>query len=226
VVAGLELAGYNLQCRTVGGDYFDYVPFGDGLALVVGDVAGKGMPAALLMASLQAHTQAITELGGELGGDPASVVAKLNRAVTKCTPDNRFVTFCMAVFNPLASTLTYCNAGHNPPLLIRSNGSVERLEEGGMVLGLFAGAAFTDKTVRFDAGDLLILYSDGVVEACSAKGDEEFGEERLARIVSGSGSLEPQRVIERVIEELRAWAGDGSFADDVTVVLARRTAAP
>ena len=226
VVAGLELAGYNLQCRTVGGDYFDYVPFGDGLALVVGDVAGKGMPAALLMASLQAHTQAITELGGELGGDPASVVAKLNRAITKCTPDNRFVTFCMAVFNPLASTLTYCNAGHNPPLLIRSNGSIERLEEGGTVLGLFAGAAFTDKTVRFDAGDLLILYSDGVVEACSAKGDEEFGEERLARIVAGSGSLEPQRVIERVIEELRAWAGDGSFADDVTVVLARRTAAP
>ena len=224
VVAGLELAGYNLQCRTVGGDYFDYVPFGDGLALVVGDVAGKGMPAALLMASLQAHTQAITELGGELGGDPASVVAKLNRAITKCTPDNRFVTFCMAVFDPLASTLTYCNAGHNPPLLIRSNGSIERLEEGGMVLGLFAGAAFTDKTVRFDAGDLLILYSDGVVEACSAKGDEEFGEERLARIVAGSGSLEPQRVIERVIEELRAWSGDGSFADDVTVVLARRTA--
>ena len=226
VVAGLELAGYNLQCRTVGGDYFDYVPYGDGLALVVGDVAGKGMPAALLMASLQAHTQAITELGGELGGDPASVVAKLNRAITKCTPDNRFVTFFLAVFDPLASTLTYCNAGHNPPLLIRSNGSIERLEEGGMVLGLFAGAAFTDKTVRFDAGDLLILYSDGVVEACSANGDEEFGEERLARIVAGSGSLEPQRVIERVIEELRAWSGDGSFADDVTVVLARRTAAP
>ena len=225
VVAGLELAGYNLQCRTVGGDYFDYVPFGDGLALVVGDVAGKGMPAALLMASLQAHTQAITELGGELGGDPASVVAKLNRAITKCTPDNRFVTFCMAVFDPLASTLTYCNAGHNPPLLIRSNGGIERLEDGGMVLGLFAGAAFTDKMVRFDAGDLLILYSDGVVEACSANGDEEFGEERLARIVAGSASLEPQRVIERVIEELRAWSGDGSFADDVTVVLARRTAA-
>jgi serine phosphatase RsbU (regulator of sigma subunit) len=79
--------------------------------------------------------------------------------------------------------------------------------------------------VRFDAGDLLILYSDGVVEACSANGDEEFGEERLARIVAGSASLEPQRVIERVIEELRAWSGDGSFADDVTVVLARRTAA-
>jgi serine phosphatase RsbU (regulator of sigma subunit) len=226
VFAGLELAGYNLQCRTVGGDYFDYLPYGEGkLALAVGDVAGKGMPAALLMASLQAHTQAITELGGELGGDPASVVAKLNRAITRFTPDNRFVTFFLAVFDQRASTLTYCNAGHNPPLLIRSDGSIERLEEGGMVLGLFAGAAFEDKTVRFDAGDFLILYSDGVVEACSSNGDEEFGEERLVRIASGCGSLELPRVTERVIEALRAWSGDGSFADDVTVVLARRTAA-
>jgi sigma-B regulation protein RsbU (phosphoserine phosphatase) len=224
-VPGLDLAGYNLQTRTVGGDYFDYLPFGNGMALVVADVAGKGMPAALLMASLQAHTQAITELGGELGGDPASVVAKLNRAITRSTPDNRFVTFFMAVFDPAASTLTYCNAGHNPPLLIRSDGSVERLEEGGTVLGLFAAAAFQDKTIRFDPGDLLILYSDGVVEACPANGAEEFGEDRLLRIASESGSLEAPRVIERVIEALRAWSGDGSFADDVTLVLARRTAA-
>jgi sigma-B regulation protein RsbU (phosphoserine phosphatase) len=221
-IPGLELAGYNLQCRTVGGDYFDYLPYGDSLALAVGDVAGKGMPAALLMASLQAHTQAITELGGELGGDPASVVAKLNRAITAHTPANRFVTFFLTVFDPVASTLTYCNAGHNPPLLLRSNGAIERLEEGGMVLGLFAAASFEDKTVPFDPGDLLILYSDGVVEACSANADEEFGEERLAKIARECGSLDLPQVIEKIFEGLRAWAGDGSFADDVTVVLARR----
>lgn len=221
--AGLELAGYNLQCRTVGGDYFDYLPYGHGkLAVAVGDVAGKGMPAALLMASLQAHTQAIIELGGELDGDPASVIAKLNRAITARTPDNRFVTFFLAVFDPVASTLNYCNAGHNPPLLIRSGGAIERLEEGGMVLGLFAGAQYLDKTVPFDVGDLLILYSDGVVEACSSKGDEEFGEDRLVRIVAESKSLDLPRVIERVLEDLRAWSGDGAYADDVTVVLARR----
>ena len=173
--------------------------------------------------SLQAHTQAITELGSELGGGPASIVAKLNRAITRYTPDNRFVTFFLAVFDPTASTLTYCNAGHNPPLLIRSDGSVERLDIGGTVLGLFAGALFQDKTIRFDPGDLLILYSDGVVEACPANGGEEFGEERLLRIASESGSLEAPRITERVIEALRAWSGDGSFADDVTLVLARRT---
>ncbi len=175
------------------------------------------------MASLQAHTQAIIELGGELGGDPASVIAKLNRAITKRTPDNRFVTFFLAVFDPVASTLDYCNAGHNPPRLIRSDGAVERLEEGGMVLGLFAGAQYLDKTIQFDQGDLLILYSDGVVEACSSKGDEEFGEDRLVRIVAESKSLDLPRVIERVLEELRAWSGDGAYADDVTVVLARRS---
>jgi sigma-B regulation protein RsbU (phosphoserine phosphatase) len=220
VVAGLDLAGYNLPCRTVGGDYFDYLPFGeDKLALVVGDVAGKGMPAALLMAGLQAHAQALTESGG----DVCNVVAKLNKAITSRSPGNRFVTFFMAVFDPATSTLTYCNAGHNPPLLIRANGAIERLEEGGIVIGIFAGASYQSKTIPFDTGDLLILYSDGVVEACPANTEDEFGEERLVKIVSENRSLELPRIIERVMDELRAWSGDGSFADDVTLMLARRT---
>jgi len=220
-VAGLDLAGYNLPCRTVGGDYFDYLPYGDGkLALLVGDVAGKGMPAALLMASLQAHAQALTENGG----DVRNVVAKLNKAVTSRSPGNRFVTFFLAVFDPSDSTLTYTNAGHNPPMLIRADGSIERLQEGGMVLGIFAGACFEQKTTRFDPGDILVLYSDGVVEACPANTEDEFGEERLGRIVGANGALDLQRIIERVMEDLRAWCGDGSYADDVTIMLARRRA--
>ena len=221
-VAGLELAGYNLPCRTVGGDYFDYLPYGDGkLALLVGDVAGKGMAAALLMARLQAHAQVLTESGGEL----RQVVAKLNKAVSSRSPGNRFITFFMAVFDAAASTLTYCNAGHNPPMLIRAGGVIERLEEGGTVLGIFAGASFEEKTIPFDVGDLLILYSDGVVEACAANRDEEFGEERLARIVGNSCAVDLPRVIERVMVEMRTWSGDGSYADDVTLMLARRCAA-
>ena len=219
-VAGLDLAGYNLPCRTVGGDYFDYLPFGHGsLAVLVGDVAGKGMPAALLMASLQAHAQALTESGGELH----SVMAKLNKAVTSRSPGNRFVTFFMAVFDEDASKLTYCNAGHNPPMLIRGGRAVERLEVGGTVLGIFAGAAYQEKTIPFGMGDLLILYSDGVVEACPANGDEEFGEERLVSIVARFSALPLPRIIELVMEELRKWSGDGSYADDVTLVLARRS---
>ena len=150
--------------------------------------------------------------------------AKLNRAITAHTPANRFVTFFLTVFDPLASTLTYCNAGHNPPLLLRANGTVERLEEGGMVLGLFGAAGFEDKTVSFGPGDLLILYSDGVVEACAVHCEEEFGEERLATVARGCGSLPLPQVIEKIVESLRAWAGEGTFADDVTIVLARRSA--
>jgi sigma-B regulation protein RsbU (phosphoserine phosphatase) len=221
VVPGLEMAGYNLPCRTVGGDYFDYLPYGESmLALVVGDVAGKGMPAALLMARLQAHAQALTEFGGEV----RHVVAKLNKAVTSRSPGNRFITFCLAVFDPATSTLTYCNAGHNPPMLLRANGAIEKLEVGGMVLGIFADITFEQQTIRFEPGDLLILYSDGVVEACPANREEEFGEERLVRIVNQSREVDLSRVIERVMDELRAWSGDGSYADDVTLVLARRGA--
>jgi len=189
------------------------------LALLVGDVAGKGMPAALLMASLQARAQALTEFGGEV----RDVVAKLNKAITSRSPGNRFITFCLAVFEPASSTLTYCNAGHNPPMLMRGSGDVEKLEEGGMVLGVFAEAAFEQRTIRFEPGDLLILYSDGVVEACPTNSEEEFGEERLARIVNESRELDLSRIIERVMDELRSWSGgDGSYADDVTLVLARR----
>jgi sigma-B regulation protein RsbU (phosphoserine phosphatase) len=176
--------------------------------------------AALLMASLQAHAQALTENGGEV----RNVIAKLNKAVTSRSPVNRFVTFFLAVFDPVTSTLTYSNAGHNPPMLIRADGTIERLEEGGIVLGIFAGASFEQKTTRFDPGDLLVLYSDGVVEACPANADEEFGEDRLASIVGKSGALPLPGIIERVMEELKAWSGDGSYADDVTLMLARRCA--
>jgi len=219
--AGLALAGYNLQCKTVGGDYFDYLPFGQGkLAVAVGDVAGKGMPAALLMASLQAHVQAITELGGS----PAGVVARLNRSIGLRCPDNRFVTFFLAVFDPAASELAYSNAGHNPPLLLRMDGRVERLEAGGVALGMFARASFEEATIPFAAGDILILYSDGVVEASRAEDDEQFGEDRLVEIVRSSASGGLLQAIERVLEELRAWSGPDGFDDDITLVLARRSA--
>ena len=224
VFPGLELAGYNLQCRTVGGDYFDYLPYErDKLALAVGDVAGKGMPAALLMASVQAHAQAIAEVGGA----PADVVAKLNRAIASRCPDNRFVTFFLGVFDPRESTLSYSNAGHNPPLLLRAGGGVERMQEGGVALGMFAGMSYGEGIVPFNVGETLILYSDGVVEAARAgEGeqfeDEQFGEARLIEIVRGAGAAPLQGVIERVMEELRAWSGEGDFDDDVTLVLARR----
>jgi sigma-B regulation protein RsbU (phosphoserine phosphatase) len=221
VVAGLDLAGNNLPCHTVGGYYFDYLPYGEGkLALIVGDVAGKGMPAALLMASLQAHAQALTENGGD---DVGGLVARLNKAIKARSPGNRFITLFLAVFDPAASTLTYCNAGHNPPMLLRAGGELEKLEEGGLALGMFAGAQYGHQSVRFESGDLLVLYSDGVVEACPAGADEEFGEERLINISRERAAGDLPGVIAKIMDELRAWSKDGNFADDVTLVMARRT---
>jgi len=218
---GLELAGYNLPCHTVGGDYFDYLPYGAGkLALVVGDVAGKGMPAALMVASLQAHAQALMESGGD---DVGALVAKLNKAIKARSPGNRFITLFLAVFDPEAALLRYCNAGHNPPLLLRASGEIVKLEEGGgLALGMFAGAQYTHATVAFEPGDLLVLYSDGVVEACPAGAEEEFGEERLVGIARQGRNVELPGLIERIMDDLRAWSLDGNFADDVTLMLARR----
>jgi sigma-B regulation protein RsbU (phosphoserine phosphatase) len=109
-------------------------------------------------------------------------------------------------------------------MLIRANGSIERLEEGGIVLGIFGAASYLQKTTPFDPGDILILYSDGVVEACPADADEEFGEERLVRIVGENLALPLPRLIGSVMEALKTWSGDGSYADDVTIMLARRSA--
>jgi serine phosphatase RsbU (regulator of sigma subunit) len=219
-VPGIELAGFNLPCHTVGGDYFDYLPYGEGrLALVVGDVAGKGMPAALLMASLQAHALALTEAGGD---DLALLMSRLNRNVKQRTPGNRFITLFMAVFDGAAGTLTYCNAGHNPALLLRAGGEIARLEEGGLALGMFAGLPYSSRTVAFEPGDTLILYSDGVVEACAPGSEDEFGEQGLIASVRRGGADTVDRLIERVMDDLRGWSGDGTFADDVTIMLARR----
>jgi serine phosphatase RsbU (regulator of sigma subunit) len=218
VVTGLELAGYNLPCRTVGGDYFDYLPYGEGqLALAVGDVAGKGMPAALLMASLQAHAQALTENGGEV----RNVVAKLNKAILSRSPGNRFITFFLAVFDPGTSTLTYCNAGHNPPFLV-SRGGVRRLEWGGMVVGAFEHATFDEDTQQLWPGDVLVAYSDGVTEARDSSG-AEFGEERLLSCVQANCTRSPAEIVECLLSTVHGFSAGTAQSDDITMLVLRYT---
>ena len=120
--------------------------------------------------------------------------------------------------------MSYCNAGHNPPLLIRKNGTVEQLEGGGMILGIFSGAEYTDHRVTLEEGDLLALFSDGVTEACQPDREDEFGEERLAELLAANMTLSSKEVIAKVMDALSRWSGGMSFADDVTVVIVRRSA--
>ncbi|MGA2183341.1 MAG: SpoIIE family protein phosphatase [Bryobacteraceae bacterium] len=218
---GLELAGYNVPCHTVGGDYYDYIPCVDGrVTVLVGDVAGKGMPAALLMSNLQARAQILFDDPQNLG----AVVARLNRIICQNCPGNRFITFFVSVVDPKTGEMTWCNAGHNPPILIRANGEVEQLQGGGLILGIMPMAPYTHQTGRLDPGDMLVMFSDGVTEACQPGGDEEFGEDRLARLASQLRTETAETAMRSLIDTLTKWIGDAPAADDITLIVAKKTA--
>lgn len=218
-IPGVELAGYNAPCRTVGGDYYDFLPYPDGkVALVIGDVAGKGMPAALMMTSLQAKVQALAESHGA----PAELVTRLNHVLKSTCPENRFVTLFYSLLNPQGGELVYSNAGHNPALLVRAGGEVVRLEEGGPVLGILRPLSFLEHSCRFEPGDALLLYSDGVTEAVNAEG-EEFGEERLAQTLRDARHASAEAIVNAVHDAVEQWMAGQPPADDITVVAARRT---
>jgi serine phosphatase RsbU (regulator of sigma subunit) len=216
-VPGFDLAGHNAACRTVGGDYYDFLRRGDSrIALALGDVAGKGMPAALMMSSLQARVQALAEERYDL----ATWMARLDRSIAPHCPPNRFITLFLCELDASAAELAYCNAGHNPGLIVRPDGSVQDLPATGTVLGLLPGACYVERRSRFDRSDLLALYSDGVTEA--TRGEEEFGLERLTALLVAHRTEPAQAIVAAVREALDEWGGSGPAEDDVTLLVARR----
>lgn len=218
-VPGLDLAGYNSPCQTVGGDYYDFLERPDGRVLVaVGDVAGKGMSAALLMVNLQARVQMLAE--HHTG--PAETVSHLNRAMHLVCPENRFVTLFLCQIDPASGEFAYCNAGHNPPVLMDTAGGAQWLEGGGPVLGIFPGVTYEQRVSRLRPGDLIVVYSDGVTEMRNA-GGEEFGEERLIEAIRAHRELSAEELLEAVNRRLDEFAGGVAPPDDLTLVLARWT---
>ena len=159
---GVEAFGMTRPANTVGGDFYDILPLPDGrVLLALGDVAGKGSPAALLMALLLAMMRTLVDEGFE----GAELVTRLNAQIVKHAPRSRFVTLFVATFDPATGALVYVNAGQNPPLLRRGNGTYERLRAGGMALGMFENATYTAGRVDLGPGDVLVMYSDGITEA-------------------------------------------------------------
>jgi phosphoserine phosphatase RsbU/P len=218
-VPGVDLAGYNAPCRTVGGDYYDFLTYPDGrVALLIGDVSGKGLGAALLMSSLQARAQVFFESPEDL----AVQVSRLNRSVAANCPGNCFITFFVAILNPANGELVFCNAGHNPPLLVRRNDKVESLESTGLPLGIVRDATYEQKSCSLDPEDVLILFSDGITEAQGVDPDQEFGEERLVSVVRKEPSLSLKGSIERIKAEILSFSQGAPASDDITLVLARR----
>ena len=221
-IQGLDIAGRTLASRTVGGDYYDYLNFPDGrFGMIVGDVAGKGLPASLLMSSLQARVQVLFEDGEQL----AEKITRLNKATAANCPDNRFITFFMTVMDPATGKLIFCNAGHNPPILVRASGGSTSLSGdkigGGFMLGIFAGAKYTQAEEVMQPGDVLVLFSDGVTEAADPT-DQEFGEARLLALVESLKDRPAAEIVDAIHANVAQFAEGAPQADDITVVVARR----
>ena len=214
-VAGVEVAGMCRPASGVGGDYFDYFGLPDGsLALALGDVAGKGIPAALLMASLQASLRGQALRGAS---DLAALVGDMNRLLCDASPDNRYATFFVARWDPKLRTLDWVNAGHNPPVVLSADRET-RLERTGSVVGLLPEAKYASRRMTLSPGDTLVTYSDGISEAWN-HAEEEWGEKRLvASIRAASGETAPV-VVERVLRDADAFTGGAPQHDDMTVVV-------
>jgi serine phosphatase RsbU (regulator of sigma subunit) len=216
-VPGYSIAAATHACRTVGGDYFDYIPLADGrMALIVADVAGKGLPAALMMMNLQARAEAIAQTCRNL----AEFAARLNRSLVPHCPRNRFVTLFVCA-GDANGAIEYCNAGHNPALLIRTNGQVEHLSEGGAVLGLLPQLGYQQGKAQMEPGDLLVLYSDGITEA-ESPGGEEFDTSRLVALIEQNRPAEPGDVIDLVLQAVTDWTEGAPASDDRTLMIVRR----
>ncbi len=210
-----EAMGASMPCRSIGGDFFDYVDLPDGgFGFAVGDVAGKGAPAALLTAVLQG----VFASQASSGSGPAMTLSRVNQALIRRSVESRFATAFYAVLTP-GGKLTYCNAGHNPPLLIRAGG-VERLETGGLILGLFEHATFEEETVDVTPGDILVTFSDGVTEALSLSG-EEYGEERLLECATEFREKSVPDLLDGILASVRQFTAGAVQSDDVTALVLR-----
>ena len=215
---GLELAAICRPARVVSGDYYDFIRTGqDCVGIALADISGKGIFAALLMASLQAALRSQASLDGNC--TTADLVSRLNRHVFRNTSDDRYATFFYAVFDVNSRMLTYTNAGHLAPFFVCRD-EVQELSEGGTVIGMFEDIPYTQGSIKVEPGSLLVAFSDGLTEPENVYG-EEFGVHRLKEEILRQRSMPPQRIAENLIAAAEQWAGTPEQADDITVVIAR-----
>jgi serine phosphatase RsbU (regulator of sigma subunit)/pSer/pThr/pTyr-binding forkhead associated (FHA) protein len=211
----VEASAASVPCRSIGGDFFDYVDEpGKAFGFTLGDVAGKGPPAALMSALMQGMfaAQASSQQG------PAAAVTVINKALCRRGIESRFVTLLFGVMTPQGH-LTYCNAGHNPPFVLTREG-VRRLEAGGPVVGLLDMAPYAQGVDKLEAGDVIVLYSDGVSEAFDT-GGQDFGEDRLLEVAQAGRDLGAQALVDRIVSAVRAFTKGAAQSDDITVMVIR-----
>jgi phosphoserine phosphatase RsbU/P len=220
-IAGLDYAGHCRPALGVGGDYYDFLALPQGhLGVAIGDVSGKGIAAALMMASLQAS------LRGEATRAPenlAAAVSNINRLVYEASAENRYATFFYGQYDPATRAFDYVNAGHNPPMLFHcANGkwSVTRLDIGGTVVGLMKSFAYQQGSVALSRGDILVAYTDGISEAMN-QSDEEWGEDRMMKTIESCNSLPAREILQHVFTSADAFVAGAEQHDDMTLVVLR-----
>jgi sigma-B regulation protein RsbU (phosphoserine phosphatase) len=228
----LDYTGRCRAARGVGGDYYDFIPLGEGrIGLALGDVSGKGISAALLMAGLQATLRSCALAHGD-GID--RLMAEVNRRMVESSAAGKYATFFYGVYDDRRGTLTYVNAGHNPPAVFRSSGELltngdsgavlsetpERLETGGIVVGMFEDVVYDVETIQLRQGDILLFFTDGVTEAVDAQ-EREFGEDRLFTVIRQNRRLFPNDLCDVVFRSVDSFVGSAAQHDDMTIVAAR-----
>jgi sigma-B regulation protein RsbU (phosphoserine phosphatase) len=215
----LRVAAAFRPARLVSGDYFDYEVARDGrIALAIGDVSGKGISSALLMASIQSCSR--TQLGHDESQAPAAIVTRLNRHLCASTSLAKYATFCLGLYDESSGTLAYTNAGHVPPILIRG-GRAERLDVNGTVVGAFPDADYEQSSVPLGSGDLLAMPTDGLTEPENEFG-EMFGEDRFIDLLVKNAHRSEQDIVDLVLDAIRQWTGSDELQDDITLLLVRR----
>lgn len=213
----LDIAASNISSYQVGGDYFDILEAPENrLLFAIGDVTGKGMPAALLMANLQAMLHVLLPVDISL----SAATGQINDIIYQNTPTDKFITFFWGIFDPNNYQFQFVNAGHNPPLLLRyGDNEIEELTEGGLILGAMSTMTpYEEQTVTLSKNDILVFYTDGVTEAKNKDGTEEYGEERLYECIKNHRKYSPEEIQEAIIEDIKSYSKDIQH-DDVTIIV-------
>lgn len=217
-IPGYDIAGISIPAKAVGGDYFDFILMGDNrLGFCLGDVSGKGMPAALLMANLQATLRGQIDMWAS----PRECMNRSNALLYRSTDADKFATLFCGVLDYRNHRLTYSNAGHNYPFYFTANGEPVRLAVGGLVLGCLEGFSYREESFDFRHGDALLVFSDGISESMNAT-DEEFGEDRIARVLLENRELPAAEIINAVVRSVREYSSESAQMDDMTLLVIKR----
>jgi serine phosphatase RsbU (regulator of sigma subunit) len=220
----LNCAGQCIQARRVGGDYYDFLEVGrDQVGLVLADVSGKGVHAALLMANLQAHLRILSGLTRGATDRMSSLnlvttLQQVNRIMWKSTAAQHYATLFFGLYDDATRRLTYVNCGHNPPMVLRADGTLDRLKSTATVIGLFEKWECAARDIQLDPGDLIAIFSDGVTEAML--GEQEFGEPRLIDELRRTRALPVEQIVTTVFNAVQQFSA-GNQSDDLTLVIAR-----